>query len=97
MHIIIKTKSGYELVMPHTDIYLSSHEAFNKTSQYLVYFIGDINHGWNLSKEEYNRIKGVLKLLNGDLLKEIELKIIDENIKKEFHEVANALLRMEVQ
>lgn len=49
-----------------------------------------------IEEGEYNRIKGILKSLNGELLKELEDSVLNDELKKEFKKANSALFRMEV-
>ena len=62
---------------------------------YRVYY-EDANKCLNITETEYNRVKGILQVLNGDLLKQIEGQVADMKVKEEFKKQSNALFRMEV-
>ena len=56
-------------------------------------------HGTNylkISLSEYQRIKDILKFLNGEITKAIEVAVANESVKKELKESMNTLFRMEL-
>ena len=109
MHITIETMDNGELVLNLDNMFLNKHQEslkeaaefsyFPVPSQpiYYVYFSGGGGAmTYRISEKEYKRIKEILRVFNGEILKEITDKITNERIQKEFKKCSNSILRLDI-
>jgi hypothetical protein len=90
MHIVIQGSvygkiDGSELVISSDDIILKTIIDDSDTTEKRKYMVFTVtgNIYLRISKAEYQRIKSILQLLNGETIKAIEGRILNGSVKKE--------------